>query len=154
MLARQVAGTALLWLAILATSCGGRTDDRTSGRCQDFSPCGGDIEGTWEVDNVCSTDDLVAQMNTFSSQLVPACEDVIRTASITWSGTIDYSAGIETADLESVTTFTAVYTAECMAAQIRIEEAVMLDSTPPSAEPCSRAESWPLCSREFSPARW
>jgi hypothetical protein len=132
MLARQACITAFFW-TILATSCGGRID-RASGRCRDFSPCGGNIEGTWQVDDVCFTDDPVASANSWYASQFAACTDSIKTLSTTFSGTIDYSAGVETADFESVTVYTSLYTAECLSA---IERSNITIST----DVCSRLES-------------
>jgi hypothetical protein len=119
----------LLPVLMVLLSCSGKSDS-SGGSCGSFSACGGNLDGTWQFDDLCTEGDLVAALNSDLSSMPAACQNMIKTVTMDVSGTVTYSSGVETADLELISRFTAVYPQECLSA---LEESPVAAS----AEYCS-----------------
>jgi hypothetical protein len=95
----------------------GCNDDSGShgGSCASFSACGGDITGTWIVDDICVEGDLGAELA--SEAGVPSkCNDLYQNIDITVGGTISYANGVETPNITMNMTMVAHYTEACLSA--------------------------------------
>jgi hypothetical protein len=106
----------LLAVAVLAaTPVLGCKDDGGSGsRCGDFSACGGELTGTWTVDDVCLEGDFGAVLQT-ELGLPDACDSFAKSAQLTVAGTLDFTNGVQTTALSR--TITAQATQACLSAK-------------------------------------
>src|SRR5688572_26974691 len=85
--------TFLTSLCVLAvcTACGGDTED-TAGSCRERSACGGDIVGSWAVQNICVAENTFAQA--FTSGLPSQCDDATEQAALSpMDLVVEYTAG-------------------------------------------------------------
>ncbi len=98
----------------LAWGCGG-SGKGSATTCNSPAPCGGALDGTWQIDSVCNEGDLAAAMA--SQQGLPAaCSQVFESASMTGTGTITLANGAQTNNVVQKIAATAVYTPECITA--------------------------------------
>jgi hypothetical protein len=75
----------------------------SGGTCQAAAPCGGDLEGTWEVTSVCTNGDMammmVASMGS-GAGLPEGCKDLFQDFTIDMKGTIVFEQGLMTSTLD------------------------------------------------------
>ena len=83
--------------------------------CSAAAPCGGTVDGTWQLDGVCVEGNLVAAMNA-TSGLPAACSTLFQTATLSGTGTVTFANGTETDNITQDMTTTAVYTSACASA--------------------------------------
>lgn len=93
----------------------GCNDDSSSngGSCASFSACGGDITGTWLVDDICVEGDLGAELAAEAG--VPSkCNDLYQNIDVTVGGTVSYANGVETPNITMNMTMVAHYSEACL----------------------------------------
>jgi hypothetical protein len=92
---------------------GGGNAGGSGAMCQSFSPCGGSIDGTWRVQDICVEDALsLAGMATDE----PACRDLFRSVQTGGSGTITFQSGTVTSNALLTVEMNAVWTVPCLMA--------------------------------------
>jgi hypothetical protein len=105
----------VLFCVSLGGCNGGDADgtDGGAGACEATEPCGGDIVGTWSVEDACVIEtDYTALIGD-----QPACADVVRSQEILLSGTLAFSAeGEMTADLVNTKNVHIVWSRACLEA--------------------------------------
>jgi hypothetical protein len=112
--------TLLLSTSLSAAGCLGPLGGNSAGggdtpSCDSFTACGGDLNGTWELDSTCAQGELSAVL--LAEDNAPqACSDLYSSVSMQLTGAIQYANGVETANLTITRTYTAVYTAPCLSA--------------------------------------
>jgi len=84
------------WIVVLAlfwTSCGGGSSNQ-SGTCSGtFSACGGDPTGTWNIAGMCTENSVASILNEEYGLQASSCGDIVKSASLTMTGTTTYSSG-------------------------------------------------------------
>lgn len=81
--------------------------------CQALSPCGGDLAGTWRVQDICIEDALsLAGMATDE----PECRDLFRRVDTGGRGTMTFQAGTVTSSAVLTIEMNAVWTLPCLMA--------------------------------------
>jgi hypothetical protein len=105
----MIAGTVVVQLG-----CGGG-DGGTIATCGTFSPCGGDITGTWTIDGLCIEGDVASLMGQ-SSDMPAECKDAIKSLTMKASGTLTYANGVETSNVTMNMAGHYVYSAACISA--------------------------------------
>jgi hypothetical protein len=76
----------------------------SGGTCKAAAPCGGDLEGTWEVTSVCTNGDLAAMMGASMGSgvgLPAACKDLFQDFTVDMKGTIAFEQGLMTSTLDT-----------------------------------------------------
>jgi hypothetical protein len=117
----------LVMVAAVAWGCGSSNDGTTrSGvnggtggtgavACSATSPCGGAVDGTWQLVHLCTQGDLVAALN--SQMGMPAgCSDAVKSATLGGSGTVMFADGTQTDNITQNIQGTMVFTPACVAA--------------------------------------
>jgi len=102
---------------LLAVGCGSNSSSSgTPGKvCSAVAPCGGALEGTWQLDTTCDEGNLAAAMA--SQQNLPAaCNNLFQSASPTLTGTVQFAGGMETDTLTTTLNATVLYTSACVSA--------------------------------------
>lgn len=86
--------------------------------CGSTAPCGGSVDGTWKLDNVCTEGDLTGALE--SSLALPTdCSGAVRSATIVSAiGTIAFANGMQTDDITTTLQGTAVVSSACVAAEL------------------------------------
>ncbi len=84
--------------------------------CGAFSPCGGDITGTWSFDSVCTEGNITDSLLS-TADLPAACRDIVKSFSLEMRGTLTYSDNTETSDVTMSMTVRVVYSSACIAAE-------------------------------------
>jgi len=110
-------GTLGGFLCVLATAgCGGHTGaDGSGAQCEGPAPCGGNLEGTWQVDSLCVEGDLAAALNALPGT-PSACNTMVQSASEAFHGTVTYANGTETIDVTADVVMEVLYTPACYSA--------------------------------------
>ena len=103
-----------LALSLAVTACKSTDGNANSlGMCGPFAACGGDLEGTWTVQDVCLDNAL---------QLVgmavdePACNDLFVDVQADATGSFTFNGGTQTRELTFLIDVTAVWTPRCLMA--------------------------------------
>ena len=100
---------------ISGTGAGGSSAGGTGGggTCSGAAPCGGALDGTWQMDSVCTGDLTPA---TRAQLGLPAeCSDSLESVSIdSMRGTLTYSVGTESSDLTMTLTMQLLFTQACL----------------------------------------
>jgi hypothetical protein len=130
---------AAIWIGTLSSmiaACGGGGNG-TGGSgeaCKAATPCGGDIEGTWEVTSVCPNGDLSTMVSSMGSgeELPTTCRDLFQNFTIDMAGTITFADGTMISDLVTTVKGREHLTPACMTS--------LLGSTVPSFTPSSCSE--------------
>jgi hypothetical protein len=104
----------VLAAACLATACSDSNDD--GGSCASFSACGGDVQGSWQLDSICAVG-LVEQLNSQVAAQHPECDGTYKTASIDVEGTVAFDATTQTPNLVMTIDTRLTLTADCLSAQ-------------------------------------
>jgi hypothetical protein len=107
---------AALW-GLLQVGCNDDGHSGSSSTCGGgFAACGGDIAGTWIIDGVCTEGNLAEAMYK-ESGLPAACSGLYRSATMEASGTVTFDKGVETANVNVITTVKVHVTAACISSQ-------------------------------------
>lgn len=102
-----------LWACMLtAIACNGDDTDGSGGACADFTPCGGEVVGTWELVDLCAEDFIGALR---SMTMIPdACLDGTQ-IELRPSGTITFDADMTgNVSAQFIVDSTYVYDQECI----------------------------------------
>jgi len=83
--------------------------------CNEVTPCGGALDGTWQIDATCFVGSLTDVLAA-SEDLPPACNDLYRSATATHTGTVTFANGLETNNFTLTMNSQIVYTSECVSA--------------------------------------
>jgi hypothetical protein len=87
----------------------------SGGVCNGFAPCGGTLEGTWQIDSMCLQGDINALMAAEMGMTGPACDQMIQSLTIqNPKGTVSYSGGVETSNLTMTLDMRMLITEACM----------------------------------------
>jgi hypothetical protein len=152
----------LLLLGVAVWGCGGGDDTSTcsgalcggtpaggggaagSGTCSAVAPCGGSLDGTWQVDGVCVEGDLAAVM--LAQQNLPAaCHDLFQSVTPTMTGTVTFADGMETDNFSQTVGASVLFTEACMSADVGY--AVII-----SAATCTSVGPYLVSNQQFSTA--
>jgi len=101
--------------------------------CSAFTACGGELDGQWAIDGVCTEGDLSEAMLS-SSDLPAECKNALQSVSVQMSGTLTYASGTETSDIKMTMKAKYTFTAACISAMAGM-------TVPMSQEACSAAGS-------------
>jgi hypothetical protein len=100
-----------------SSATGGTSSSSTTNAvsCNTTVPCGGTIDGTWQVDATCVLGDLAtADLN--SSGLPAACAQYIQSETVATAGTVRFENGVQTNSLTLTTNTNIRYTTACASA--------------------------------------
>jgi len=107
------------WIVVLAlfwTSCGGGSSNQ-SGICSGtYSACGGDPTGTWNIAGMCTENSVASILNEEYGSQASSCGDIVKSASLTMTGTATYSSGTITYSTNTVVTSTLSLLSTCISA--------------------------------------
>lgn len=96
------------------TSTGTDTSTAT-GTCNVPAPCGGAVDGTWQIDSTCVVGDvatvLVAQLG-----MPPACNDAYKSSTTSSTGTLSFAGGTKSDNVTTTTNMVAEITSACASA--------------------------------------
>jgi len=85
--------------------------------CNAAAPCGGILDGTWQVDGVCVEGDLAAAM--LAQLNLPAdCHNLFQSTTATRTGTVIFADGMETDNSSLVVDASALFTEACASADV------------------------------------
>lgn len=93
--------------------CTGCAGGKSKARCETFSACGGNLEGTWSVGNSCVEGNLTAMAN-LNPNLPIACQGMYEQVTATMSGTVAFAAGTATLDTKMTVTYQIEIGPECL----------------------------------------
>ncbi len=105
------------WVFLGAVALGCSSKDSSGATCNAAAPCGGTLDGTWQIDGTCVEGDLPAYLAVMRRH-PSACGNVFQTATADTVGTATFANGMETDDLAITLDAQAVYTAACVHAMI------------------------------------
>jgi hypothetical protein len=110
-------GEAFAWALIMfAASACGNSDDKRGGSCTAPAACGGTLDGTWQVDSVCSVGNWATLANSDPS-LPASCNTLYQSITYTSeSGTVTYANGTETSNVTLTSNNEVLYTQACVTA--------------------------------------
>jgi len=77
----------------IALGCGGNSSG-SAGTCNVAAPCGGTLDGTWQMDSTCVEGDLIGYLTARLGSAFPTCSQ-IQTANASMTGTVAFSSGNE-----------------------------------------------------------
>jgi hypothetical protein len=80
-------------------------------RCDGASPCGGSLDGSWQIDSTCFEGDLAAVLNSYQPA---ACATAFRSATVAMNGTVAYANGTENLNGALNLDLVATYTSDCI----------------------------------------
>ena len=101
-------------ITMTAVGCGGGSG--SGGTCSGVAPCGGTLDGTWAIDSMCITGDVVAVV-TADMSLPSACSSMVSSFAFEDpSGTVTYAGGNETADFTVTMSMDMQITQACASA--------------------------------------
>jgi len=105
------------WVVVLAlfwTSCGGGSSNQ-SGICSGtYSACGGDPTGTWNIAGMCTENSVTSILNGDYRSQASSCGDIVKSASLTMTGTMTYSSGTITYNTNTVVTSNLLLSSTCI----------------------------------------
>lgn len=113
----RVVGAAGLWWGVAAlclVGCGG--DSGGEALCAPFSACGGDLEGAWQLTSFCADSSQMVDEANAEIDLPKECGDVVRSMSLSLTGTLTYSGGVEASDMTLTVGAGYLYTERCLTA--------------------------------------
>jgi hypothetical protein len=96
-----------------ALGCGGGSGG--GGTCNAVSPCGGSVEGSWQIETTCAEGDLDAAMLA-SASAPSACNSLFQDFALDSAGTVTFSNGTENDDVTMSMKGNVVYTPACLSA--------------------------------------
>ena len=96
----------------IALGCGGNSGGN-AGTCNAAAPCGGTLDGTWQMDSTCVEGDLAAYLAIIPGGPFPACTQV-QTATAAMAGTAAFASGIETDNLTITFDASVSYSPACV----------------------------------------
>jgi len=96
----------------IALGCGGNSGGN-AGTCNAAAPCGGTLDGTWQMDSTCVEGDLAAYLAIIPGGPFPACTQV-QTATAAMTGTAAFASGIETDNLTITFDASVSYSPACV----------------------------------------
>jgi hypothetical protein len=96
----------------IALGCGGNSSG-SAGTCNAAAPCGGTLDGTWQMDSTCVEGDLIGYLTAKLGSAFPTCGQ-IQTANASMTGTVAFSSGNETDNLIATFEATVVYSGACV----------------------------------------
>jgi len=99
-------------LGAVVLGCGGNSSGN-AGTCNAAAPCGGTLDGTWQMDGTCVEGDLAAYLMAMPGAPFPACGQ-IQTANTSMAGTASFSSGNETDNLIATFEATVAYSGACV----------------------------------------
>lgn len=105
----------LIALGSLGAVVGCDLTNDISSTCGTLNACGGDLDGTWVVEDTCSETDLEAEANA-EFELPADCGDVVRSVTVELAGTMTFDSGTETGELTTTIVKDYFYSADCIAA--------------------------------------
>jgi hypothetical protein len=103
-----------LVIALVGCKGSGGVDDQGGGSCSAVTPCGGDVVGAWNVDDICIPDPSV-----FVQQGIDEaeCQDAFQDVDIDASGTMTFTAeGMASTDVSLSIGMHVVWTKACITA--------------------------------------
>jgi hypothetical protein len=107
-------GSWVVVLALVWTSCGGSSSNQ-SGTCSGtFNACGGDPTGTWNIADICTENSVASIMNEVYGAKASSCGDIVKSASLTMTGTVTYSSGTITYNTNTVVAGTLSLSSTCI----------------------------------------
>lgn len=121
-------------LATISGCDGDESNGTAASSCGTFSACGGELDGTWQIDDACVGGALLGSLNSELASLPAACHTIFKAAELEVSGTIRYEAGIETTNTTLLGIYSAVYSKECLSA-------VAGDTITATQDVCAAAET-------------
>ncbi len=137
---RRVGHLGVWWSGcFLMMGCGG--SPATEDECTAFKPCGGQLEGTWQLDESCFLTDPLEQL-----ELQPeVCEEYYQEVSYQISGTLSFEAQTFTPNLQQTRTLLVRITSDCRGTRIDEAECASIEgefraSDRPTVANCSVAE--------------
>ena len=99
------------FLGVVVLGCSGK--DSSGATCNAAAPCGGTLDGTWQIDGTCVEGDLPAYLAARKRQ-PSACGNAFQTATASLAGTITFANGMEADNLIFTFDAQAIYTAACV----------------------------------------
>lgn len=97
---------------ILLSALWGCSDEK-HGRCSPFSPCGGDLDGTWAIRNSCVEGNLTALAN-LNPKLPITCQDMYVKVSGAMTGTVAFQSGSAAIDTTMTIDYQINVSPECL----------------------------------------
>lgn len=110
-------GCGLVMSCVGLLACSGSSDSKgTGGSCAKATPCGGAIEGQWEIQTLCTEGDLVSAMRSQMETLPSQCSDLFKSVDLGGTGTITFANNTATFNVTQTTNAQLVLTPSCAAA--------------------------------------
>lgn len=106
----------LLAVAVVAamTQFGCKDESSSGSSCAAFSACGGELTGTWTLDDVCIEGDVGEVLKT-ELALPDECDSFAKSVKVSVAGTLEFTNGEQTTNLTRTTTAQA--TQACLSAK-------------------------------------
>jgi hypothetical protein len=107
----------IVFFIVGVMGCGPQTNavtEQTGSQACSLEPCGGELVGTWQAEEACSSADLVVNMQAAITQ--PACRDLVQKATLTASGVAEFqNTGTTTSTVALVVDWSLLLTEACAA---------------------------------------
>jgi hypothetical protein len=116
----NIAGYCFRLAVIGAAACGCGSSNSTTGgaaSCGSTAACGGTVDGTWQLDSVCTEGDLPAALES-TLNFPTECAGAVHSATMSATGTAAFANGMQTDNVTTTIQGTAVVSAACVAAEL------------------------------------
>lgn len=120
---RLVRLVALIAWSFAVPGCG--DDDSGENSCGSAEPCGGDLEGTWQLDEVCQQGDALTKIDSGD----PHCAGMHESVLYQYSGTISFESGLYNPSISQTLTSQLRLTPECHGGALDEETCASIESS-------------------------